>query len=86
MMQIIKRILHCQIIPVARAWHGLIKITVLHGNDVGIEKLGQFLYISLMQRIIGIIAFCNKYCWTVKTAMTEHYSLLKLTSLRVLSI
>ena len=76
-VQIVERVLHGEVIPVARLRHRLVEIAVLHGDDVGIEELGKFLDVSLAQCILGVVAFCYEHGRTVESSVAEYHSLLK---------
>ena len=76
-VQIVERVLHGEVIPVARTRHRLVEIAVLHGDDVGIEELGKFLDVSLTQCILGVIAFSYEHGRTVESSVAEYHSLLK---------
>ena len=76
-VQIVERVLHGEVIPVARTRHRLVEIAVLHGDDVGIEKLRKFLDVILTQRILSVIAFCYEHGRTVESSVAENHSLFK---------
>ena len=85
-VQIVERVLHGEVIPVARTRHRLVEIAVLHGDDVGIEELGKFLDVSLAQCILGVVAFSYEHGRTVESSVTEYHSLLKTTLGSILGI
>lgn len=76
-VQIVERVLHGEVIPVARTRHRLVEIAVFHGDDVGIEELGKFLDVSLAQCILGVVAFSYEHGRTVESSVAEYHSLLK---------
>ena len=65
-MQVVKRVLYGEIVPIAWLWHRFCEISVFNSNDVGIENFRQLFLISFSECVMGIIAFSNKDGRTVE--------------------
>ena len=65
-MQVVKGVLHREVVPVAWLRHRLGKVSVLNSNDIGVEYFGQLLLISLPECVVGIVAFRDKDGRTVE--------------------